>query len=120
MSAGLLQGDLTSLSELVSEGKSGSFFYFSSDGRYMVKTISHPEHLLFRRTLRDYYSHIVTNRDTLLTSYMGAHQMRFTRHSKLAGKRMYFIVMSNIFNTPFEVNVRYDLKGSSVGRLYTY
>lgn len=33
----LLLGDLFGLSEQVSEGKSGSFFYWSQDGRYMVK-----------------------------------------------------------------------------------
>ena len=27
-----------SLAELFSEGKSGSFFYFSNDGRYLIKT----------------------------------------------------------------------------------
>ena len=36
----LLMGDLASLTEIMSEGKSGSFFYFSHDMRFMVKTIS--------------------------------------------------------------------------------
>ena len=33
-------GDLASLTEIMSEGKSGSFFYFSHDMKFMVKTIS--------------------------------------------------------------------------------
>lgn len=116
---GLMKGDLTSLSELCSEGKSGSFFYYTSDGKYMVKTVSHGEHMLFRRTLKEYYSHIITNPDTLLIHYMGAHQMRFSRH-KTGGNRMYFVVMGNLFNTPYTIHSRYDLKGSWVGRMYLY
>ncbi len=40
---GLLLGDVNGLSELVSEGKSGSFFYYSADAKYLVKTISNSE-----------------------------------------------------------------------------
>ncbi|KAL8448741.1 hypothetical protein Emag_003867 [Eimeria magna] len=35
----LILGNLSSLSELVSEGKSGSLFYYTTDGRFMIKTI---------------------------------------------------------------------------------
>ena len=34
----LLLVTLGSLAELLSDGKSGSFFYFSNDGRYLIKT----------------------------------------------------------------------------------
>ena len=43
------------LSELGSPGKSGSFFYFSADYRFIIKTISHTEHKFFRKILRDYH-----------------------------------------------------------------
>lgn len=109
-------GSLTTLSELCSEGKSGSFFYYSADGKYMVKTISHTEHRFFRKILAKYYSHIVTNPDTLLVRFLGAHQIRFGRHSKFGSKRIYFVVMGNLFDTPFKIERRYDLKGSWSGR----
>ena len=109
-------GSLTTLSELCSEGKSGSFFYYSADGKYMVKTISHAEHRFFRKILAKYYSHIVTNPDTLLVRFLGAHQIRFGRHSKFGSKRIYFVVMGNLFDTPFKIERRYDLKGSWAGR----
>lgn len=35
----LIFGNLSSLTEKVSSGKSGSFFYYSSDDKYMLKTI---------------------------------------------------------------------------------
>lgn len=36
----MVLGNLASLSELCSEGKSGAFFYYSADGRYLIKTVS--------------------------------------------------------------------------------
>ena len=43
------------LSELGSPGKSGSFFYFSRDYRFVIKTLHHAEHLYLRKILRQYY-----------------------------------------------------------------
>ena len=99
-------GSLTTLSELCSEGKSGSFFYYSADGKYMVKTISHTEHRFFRKILAGYYSHIVTNPDTMLVRFLGAHQIRFGKHSKIGSKSIYFVVMGNLFETPFKIQRR--------------
>lgn len=36
----MMLGNLSSLSMSLSEGKSGSFFFTSHDGRFLVKTIS--------------------------------------------------------------------------------
>jgi 1-phosphatidylinositol-4-phosphate 5-kinase len=44
------------LSELGSPGKSGSFFYFSSDYRFIIKTIAPAEHRFFRSILPQYYN----------------------------------------------------------------
>jgi len=43
------------LSELGSPGKSGSFFYYSSDYRFIIKTISSVEHDVFLQMLPKYY-----------------------------------------------------------------
>src|SRR4051794_17714170 len=43
------------LSELGSPGKSGSFFYFSRDYRFIIKTIHHTEHKFLRKVLKEYY-----------------------------------------------------------------
>jgi hypothetical protein len=47
------------LSELGSPGKSGSFFYYSSDYRFIIKTIPQSEHKFMRKILKEYYQ--VTN-----------------------------------------------------------
>lgn len=43
------------LSEMGSSGKSGSFFYYSQDLRFIIKTIRRSEHVFLRRILRFYY-----------------------------------------------------------------
>jgi len=43
------------LSELGSPGKSGSFFYFSRDYRFVIKTLHHAEHKYLRKILRQYF-----------------------------------------------------------------
>eukprot|EP00940_MAST-03C_sp_MAST-3C-sp2_P002538 g2538.t1 len=114
--ANLLLGSLSSLSQLGSEGKSGSFFYFTSDLKYMVKTISKEEHSLFRVMLESYYHFLWNHPDSLLCRIVGCHQIRFGKHSRFGSEKMYFIVMLNCFPTDVEMDVRYDLKGSWVGR----
>ena len=116
MLSNLILGSLTSLSQLGSEGKSGSFFYFTSDTRFMVKTISKSEHLLLRSILKDYYKYLETHPDSMLCRILGCHQMRFGKHSKVGAEKMYFIVMQNCFVTDMEMDMRFDLKGSWVGR----
>jgi len=41
----LVMGNITSLKEQCSTGKSGSFFYYTADSKYMLKTISRNEFL---------------------------------------------------------------------------
>ncbi|KAL3894492.1 MAG: hypothetical protein SGCHY_005244, partial [Lobulomycetales sp.] len=99
------------LSELGSPGKSGSFFYFSSDYRYIIKTISQAEHRFMRRILRHYYNHVRDNPDTLLSRIFGLHRV------KLPGnKKIHFVVMGNVFPPHKDMHRIYDLKGSLTGR----
>lgn len=80
------------LSEIVSSGKSGSFFYYSQDYRFIIKTIHHSEHYFILRVLRDYYEHVKSNPHTLLSRIFGVHRV------KLPGnKKIHFVVMGNVF-----------------------
>ena len=54
-----------------SSGKSGSFFFYSSDGRFMLKTIKKSEFDLLMKILPDYYDHLTKNPNTLITRYYG-------------------------------------------------
>ena len=97
--------------ELCSTGKSGSFFYFSYDSKYLLKTIPEHEFLLFESMLKDYYNHMYNNKDTLLQRYYGLHIMIYN------DLKLYFVVMNNVFNTKVKIQYKYDLKGSKYQRL---
>ena len=122
------------LRELSSPGKSGSVFFLSQDGRFIVKTMRKAEMVRFacierhaaRRTdtvraaqtlmresvLRDYYAHVLAHPDTLLTRFFGLHRVK-----PHGGRNVRFVVMGNLLCTDYDVHRRYDLKGSTFGRI---
>ena len=101
------------LSELGSPGKSGSFFYFSRDYRFIIKTIHHTEHKFLRKILPEYYQHVKANPHTLLSRFYGLHRVKLPR-----GRKIHFVIMNNLFPPHKDVHETYDLKGSTVGREY--
>ncbi|KAF7317027.1 Phosphatidylinositol phosphate kinase PIPK5 [Mycena chlorophos] len=82
------------LSELGSPGKSGSFFYFSRDYRFIIKTIRHSEHKFLLSILREYHDHLPR------------------------GRKIHFVIMNNLFPPHRDIHETFDLKGSTVGREY--
>lgn len=101
------------LSELGSPGKSGSFFYFSRDYKYIIKTIHHGEHKFLRKVLKQYYDHVQQNPNTLLSQFYGLHRVKLPY-----GRKIHFVVMNNLFPPHRDIHGTYDLKGSTIGRLY--
>lgn len=101
------------LSELGSPGKSGSFFYFSRDYRFIIKTIRHNEHKFLRRILKDYHMHIKENPHTLISRLYGLHRVKLP-----GGKKIHFVIMNNLFPPHKDIHETYDLKGSAIGREY--
>ena len=57
----LIKGNINTLSELISTGKSGSFFYFTADGKYTIKTIQRTEVSVFLSILKQYHEHLISN-----------------------------------------------------------
>ncbi|KAG0177198.1 Phosphatidylinositol-4-phosphate 5-kinase [Apophysomyces sp. BC1021] len=100
------------LSELTSPGKSGSFFYYSRDYRFIIKTIHHSEHKFMRKILKQYYQHVRENPNTLLCRFCGLHRIKLPR-----GRKIHFVVMGNIFPGSKDIHQTYDLKGSTFGRM---
>lgn len=106
----LLFGALTSLFEMSSSGRSGSFFYSSHDGRYVLKTIPPAESVTLRRILPSLYAHVLSNPDTLITRFCGLHALTHN------GEKIHFVVMCNVFQAKLPVMETFDLKGSTVNR----
>ena len=101
------------LSELGSPGKSGSFFYFSRDYRFIIKTIRHSEHQFLRSILKRYHAHVRENPHTLLSRFYGLHRVKLPH-----GRKIHFVIMNNLFPAHKDIHESYDLKGSTVGRIY--
>ncbi len=119
----MVLGNLSSLAEQTTEGKGGAFFYYTADGRFMIKTVAREEKHLLKKILRDYYFHLKENPRSLIVRFYGLHGLRVKMNPVLfqGGKyrhdeKIFFVVMGNLFNTPLEVHRRYDLKGSWVNR----
>jgi 1-phosphatidylinositol-4-phosphate 5-kinase len=100
--------------EKFTEGKSGSFFYFTRDFKYIIKTVTDEEEKFLQRIAYQYYDHMKNNPNSLIVRFLGLHKVRLAKEQRF----ITVVVMENIFyNTEqFKMHERYDLKGSKVGR----
>lgn len=110
----MLVGEFSSLVGLCSAGKSGSFFYYSEDGQFVLKTMTKTEFVFFRQLLKHYYQHLKTHFNSLLPRFLGFHKLLYLRNHRT--ETLYFVVMANVFRTDLEIHERYDLKGSTYQR----
>ena len=110
----LMLSSQTIFEELCTTGKSGSLFYYTRDGSFIVKTISKGEYKYLKKILPNYFRHLKENPLSLLPKFLGCYQL--IRKIKKNKQKFYFIVMMNVFNTSKTIHVRYDLKGSTIGR----
>jgi len=98
--------------EFMSNSKSGQFFFYSHDGRFMIKTQTKDESKFLRRILPHYYKFVMENPNTLITRFYGMHRVKM-HHLR---RKMHFIIMASVFDTSLEIHGRFDLKGSKIGR----
>ncbi len=98
--------------EFQTNSKSGEFFFFSHDNKYMIKTVSSQEAAVLMKMLPKYFAHTLKNPHTLLTRFYGLHRV------KPSASRMhyYFLIMGSVFHSGIVPDLVFDLKGSLVGR----
>ncbi|XP_047309446.1 phosphatidylinositol 4-phosphate 5-kinase 2-like [Impatiens glandulifera] len=100
------------LRELSSPGKSGSFFYLTQDDRFMIKTMKKSEVKMLIKMLPSYYKHVSQQKSSLVTKFFGLHCVK-----PAGGQKTRFVVMGNLFHSDYRIHKRFDLKGSSHGRM---
>jgi 1-phosphatidylinositol-4-phosphate 5-kinase len=88
-----------------SEGKSGSFFCFSPDNNFIMKTIDISEVKVLREILPSYYDHLASNPHSLLTRLYGLHSVKIQNNVEI-----FVLLMGNLFNTSRKIHEKYDLK----------
>lgn len=95
--------------KVIQNESNNSMIIFTSDKKFVIKTISKEEkNILFRFLLESYYKRILNCPNSKLIRILGIF--------KILPSKITFIVMenSNPFNKPFLI---FDLKGSSIDRL---
>ncbi|KAH3762387.1 Phosphatidylinositol4-phosphate 5-Kinase protein [Pelomyxa schiedti] len=97
--------------EKFSEGRSGSFFVFSPDKQFIIKTIPYAEAHLLHKILGNYFKYLQANPDSLLVRFYGLYCIHFIGHLQT-----YAIIMNNMFSGSYQPHERYDLKGSWIHR----
>lgn len=98
--------------EFISNSKSGQFFFYSHDGRYMIKTQTNEENKFMKRILPHYYRYVTEHPHTFLVRIYGMHRVKMYH----LNRKVHFVIMGSVFDTPAQINKIYDLKGSLVGR----
>jgi 1-phosphatidylinositol-4-phosphate 5-kinase len=98
--------------EFISNSKSGQFFFYSHDGRYMIKTQTKDENQFMKRILPHYYKYVSENPNTLLVKIFGMHRVKMYHLQR----KIHFVIMGSVFDTTEVIHQIYDLKGSLVGR----
>jgi len=93
------------------DGKSGMLFFYSNDRRFVIKTVTRAEIQFFKSILRNYLTHVVKNKHTLLPRFFGAYKLTLPDQRKLR-----LVVMNNLFETTCKLDEKYDLKGSTRNR----
>eukprot|EP01065_Artemidia_motanka_P042256 TRINITY_DN5630_c1_g1_i1.p1 TRINITY_DN5630_c1_g1~~TRINITY_DN5630_c1_g1_i1.p1 ORF type:complete len:1754 (+),score=514.20 TRINITY_DN5630_c1_g1_i1:101-5362(+) len=110
---------LGTLSEEQSKGKSGSSFVYSSQRRFLIKTLTEEESLSLRRLLPSYYGYLLKNPNTLLNLHLGLFTVTPQPADGSRVKPVYFTVLQNVgpTNPDLAIEAVFDLKGSTSGRV---
>ena len=113
MLGNLLLGYLDSMTELASEGKSGSLFYLTPDSQFFVKTIRKSEFDVLFIHLKSYHEHLKRNTNSLIYKITGLYSI----DTYINGKHriLYVEIMKNVF-CDHKPTFTYDLKGSTYKR----
>ena len=102
------------LENVCADSKSGQTFWRSKDGTTILKTIKHYECKNLRDMLDNLANHLdVPFEHSCITGVLGAFRVKLAN-----GKKLYFMASRNVYPTiQWYNNEKYDLKGSTVGRL---
>jgi len=98
--------------EFISNSKSGQFFFYSHDGKYMLKTQTKEENKFMKCILPHYYRYLAENPHTLIVRFLGMHRIKMYHFRR----KVHFVIMTSVFDTPEQIHTIYDLKGSLIGR----
>jgi len=101
------------------QGKSGSFFFFSKDQNFIIKTMTDEDFDAFVRIQKPYFDRICSDKESLLARIYGIYSIQMEDQAPVK-----LVVMGNTMKTKLpgiqtkpEIIAVYDLKGSTVSRI---
>ena len=94
-----------------SAGKSGSFFFFSFDRRFLIKTMNNAELKVFRNCLPDYVMFLRENPDSMIARIYGVFTVQMEDITPV-----HLLLMSNAAQAGKNIKNVFDLKGSIINR----
>ncbi|CAD8103746.1 unnamed protein product [Paramecium primaurelia] len=101
----------------VDGGKSGEFFFFSYDNKWILKTITDRELNSFRQRMPEYFHHMSEYRKSLINKIYGIFSYDMNYISSSCGIIYHMVLMRNISQVPRPfVKRTFDMKGSEVAR----
>ena len=94
-------------------GRSGSFFFFSHDSKYVVKTVTSDELEILKGMTPAMTQYLYLNQDSLLSKVLGIFTVEAQKFSKV-----HIMLMENTvrLQDPRQLKFIFDLKGSMVDR----
>ena len=95
-------------------GRSGSFFFFSHDQKFVVKTMTSEELQLMKKIMPKYKTHLTKNLNSLLSKILGLFTIEAANFSTV-----HMMLMENTIRLKDSKKLKYvfDLKGSMVDRV---
>lgn len=99
-------------------GQSSSFFLFTDNKRFVLKTVKPSEEkLLFTKNsgiLKNYFHYCVNNKRNLLSKLLGVYKVKL----QMMKEPVVFVIMDSLIGKDYRrIERLYDLKGSSHKRL---
>ena len=94
-------------------GASGSFFFFSHDRQFIIKTMTDVELKLFLKLLPDYELHLSEHGSSIISRIYGVYTIRMR---KLATVHLMLMANTLMFKNADRIERIFDLKGSTVSR----
>lgn len=95
-------------------GKSGSFFFFSHDRNFIIKTMTDGEYQTFEALFKSYMYHLMTHKDSILARIYGIFTVKIEKLEPV-----HLIMMANTVQSMWnkmELKYMFDLKGSLINR----
>lgn len=91
--------------------KHRGIIFFTKKFNFVIKTITKQEKKHLLRIMPEYSTYLMNNPDTLISKIFGCFKVKRLNH-----KKIYFIIMNNIFPHDKAIDEVYDLKGSTSNR----